>query len=374
MARLITTRRVIRDYGISLVLWLSMAVLVSWQESRLAAQEHIYWTFRTRVVLFGVRYFTIALLTPPIFYIVERWPLHAGRLVTRVVAYVGGYVAFSVTFAVIRWSLYFPWLPQTQTWGPRTPETLLQVAYEMFADIFGVYLAILLAAHAYAYFVNMQQQEREQFELKQALTQSQLQVLRNQMQPHFLFNTLHGIATLVPSDPERARSMILHLSNLLRRSARYGDADLVTLEDDLQFARDYLSIEQMRLGERLEVRWDIQPDTRQLLVPQFLLQPLLENAVKHGIAPNPEGGWMEMSSAQQRDTLRVRVRNSTASAEPSRNGGGVGLSNMQARLRCLYGDDAELSFGLEHGVATTSLILPRLSATSTPGTSAGKDG
>jgi LytS/YehU family sensor histidine kinase len=350
-----------------------MAVLVAWQEARLAAQENVHWTFRTMVVLFGIRYFTIALLTPPIFYIVERWPLNAGRLAHRIFAYIGGYVGFSVAFAVIRWSLYSPWLPQTQNWGPRTPETLVQVAYEMFADIFGVYLAILLAAHAYAYFINMQRQEREQFELKQALTQSQLQVLRNQMQPHFLFNTLHGIATLVTSDPERARSMILHLSNLLRRSARYGDADLVTLEDDLQFAKDYLSIEQMRLGERLEVRWDIQPETRQLLVPQFLLQPLLENAVKHGIASSPEGGWMEMSSKQQRDTLRVRVRNSAGTPGPSKNGGGVGLSNMQARLQCLYGEDAELSFGVEHGIATTSLVLPRLSATSTLGKSAEKN-
>jgi sensor histidine kinase YesM len=232
----------------------------------------------------------------------------------------------------------------------------------MFADIFGVYLAILLAAHAYAYFVNMQRQEREQFELKQALTQSQLQVLRNQMQPHFLFNTLHGIATLVSSDPERARTMIVHLSNLLRRSARHGDADLVSLEDDLQFATEYLNIEQMRLGERLEVRWNIEPDTRQMLVPQFLLQPLLENAIKHGIAPNPHGGWMEMTSTQQSDTLRLRVRNTAVGPASGHKGGGVGLSNMRARLRCLYGSDAELRFGVEQGVATTSLTLPRLSA------------
>ena len=118
----------------------------------------------------------------------------------------------------------------------------------------------------------------------------------------------------------------------------------------------------MRLGERLEVRWDIQPETRQMLVPQFLLQPLLENAIKHGIAPSPHGGWMEMTSTQQRDTLRLRVRNSASGAAQKQQGGGVGLSNMRARLRCLYGNDAELRFGVEQGVATTSLILPRLSA------------
>jgi LytS/YehU family sensor histidine kinase len=181
-----------------------------------------------------------------------------------------------------------------------------------------------------------------------------------------VFNTLHGIATLISSDPQLAQIMIVNLSNLLRRSARHGDADVISLEDDLQFATEYLSIEKMRLGQRLDIRWNIQPETRQMMVPQFLLQPLLENAIKHGIAPNPQGGWMEMSSTQLAGTLQLRVSNS-AGAVATQHGDGLGLSNMRARLRCLYGDDAELRFGVEHGVATASLVLPRLSAASTSG-------
>jgi two-component system, LytTR family, sensor kinase len=88
----------------------------------------------------------------------------------------------------------------------------------------------------------------------------------------------------------------------------------------------------------------------------------LENAIKHGIAPNPDGGWMEMTSTHQRDTLRLRVRNSAGDKTSSHKGGGVGLSNMRARLSCLYGSDAELRFGVEQGIATTYLILPRLTA------------
>ena len=362
MASQITPRRLLRDYGIALAFWMPLSILVAWQEMRLARLEHLAWSPSDMAILFGARYFTIALLTPPIFYIVERWPLRAGRILSRGFEYVAGYAAFSVIFAMIRWSIYAPWMPETQNWGPRDWTTLTQMVYETAADLFAIYLAILVTAHAAAFFVKTQKQEREEFELRQALTQSQLQVLRNQMQPHFLFNTLHGIATLVPSNPERAQSMILNLSNLLRRSARRGDSDLVTLEDDLQFARDYLSIEQMRLGDRLQVRWEIEPETRRLLVPQYLLQPLLENAIKHGIACSPRGGWMEMSSTQQNGTLRVRVRNSVGGAAPSESTGGVGLSNMQARLQCLYGGDAELQFGLTAGVATTLLVLPKLSA------------
>jgi LytS/YehU family sensor histidine kinase len=139
----------------------------------------------------------------------------------------------------------------------------------------------------------------------QALAESELQALKSQLQPQFLFNALHGISTLIEVDKARAREMVLKLSSLLRTVLQDGTADLIPLKEELKFAEAYLDIDKMRLGERLEIYWKIPADARQLLVPPLILQPLVENAIVHGAACAREkaagsklgcDGWNEESN------------------------------------------------------------------------------
>jgi two-component system LytT family sensor kinase len=355
-----TFRRSARDYSFSIAFWLSFSLLVAWQASVDAREEHLRITLHTLLILHGVRFFTVGILTPPLFYIIESFPVRAAHTWRRVLLYIAGYPVFTTVFACIRWSLHPPWMPETMSWGPRTAMSLFQLTYGMFADELVIYLAIVLAGHAYFYFVLSQQQEREQMLMQQALTQSELQALKRQMQPHFLFNTLHGIMTLVGSDPRRAQQMLLNLSGLLRRSLRQADSDLVTLGEDMKFAEDYLAIEKMRLDERLVVEWEIAADTRNLLVPQLVLQPLLENAIKHGIAPCRGGGWVHVASKRSSHRLTLEIRNSTCGNVVK--GNGVGHQNIQARLQFLFGQDAEMIFHCEGNVAEARVSLPALLA------------
>jgi LytS/YehU family sensor histidine kinase len=258
-------------------------------------------------------------------------------------------------FTVIRWLLLPPWLDETKSFGPRTLETLSWLATSHYADSLLLYLVILLAAHAYTYFMRSQQQEVDRSRLRQHLAQSELQALRAQLQPHFLFNTLQGVSALIDSSPSNAQTMLLTLASLLRTVLKHGSCDLIRVREELEFVRAYLCLEQMRLGTRLAVRWQISPEAEGALIPQLLLQPLVENAIVHGIAPARDGGWIAIEAAVRDGRLFVEISNSIAGT--SHPGLNIGLVNVKARLQHLYSDDAAFEFRIE---ADTKTALARL--------------
>jgi len=285
----------------------------------------------------------------------------AGNVVRRMIYYLAGFIPFALLFAVVRWSLLPPWFPQTQQWGHRTFAALIALTHTTFGDELIFYIAVVIAAHAAIYFQRIQRQELEQLALKEALTQSELHTLQMQIQPHFLFNTLNGISSLVHSDAGRAEQMILRLSSLLRRTLKQDGSDLVRLAEELHLAEDYLDIEGMRLGNRMSVRWDIQPETRDLLVPQFMFQLLIENGVKHGVANSRGQGWIEITSRQSQEALKLEVKNSVSGE--TQQGMGVGHQNIRTRLSLLYGADARLMFDRKDKIAVATLVLPVFSST-----------
>jgi two-component system, LytTR family, sensor kinase len=348
-------------YGLSIAFWMPLAGLLAWQQYRISEEEHLKVSLASVMLLGGVRFFTVALLTPPIFWIAAKAPIGAGNVVRRMIYYLAGFLPFVLLFAVIRWSLLPPWFPETQQWGHRTFAALIGLTYTTFGDELVFYLAVVIAAHAAVFFRRIQRQELEQLALKEALTQSELQTLQMQIQPHFLFNTLNGISSLVHSDAGRAEQMILRLSSLLRRTLKQDGSDLVILADELHLAEDYLDIEGMRLGSRMAVRWDIQPETRNLLVPQFMFQLLIENGVKHGVANFRGEGWIEIASKQTEKSLKLEVRNSVNGE--IKQGMGVGHQNIRTRLSLLYGSDARLLFHRRDKVAVATLVLPILPST-----------
>jgi LytS/YehU family sensor histidine kinase len=262
-------------------------------------------------------------------------------------------------YACIRWTILPPWDAALQQYVPRTKHGPLELIHSGFADQITMYIAIVAAAHAYWYFEKLRRQEMENVDFQRALAASELQALKMQLHPHFLFNTLHGISTLIDTDQGSAKKMVVKLSSLLRGTLEHSSSDLIPLHEELKFVREYLDLEAMRLGTRLNVEWSIDAGTGTALVPQLILQPLVENAVRHGIACSRDGGWVEIRSRKRAGVLELGIRNSIGGKRTP--GLGVGLRNTEARLRYLYSDEATFTFAeADDHTATATLQLPAL--------------
>jgi LytS/YehU family sensor histidine kinase len=181
-------------------------------------------------------------------------------------------------------------------------------------------------------------------ELENQLHISQLETLKAQLNPHFLFNALHALHTLIGYDDNKAKSMTIKISSLLRKILDQKDKHMVTLEEELDYLKDYLEIEQERFHDRLSINFDIQEDTKSLMVPNLILQPLAENAFKHGISLVEGEGVISLSSLMKDNLLLIEMSNTLPKGNKSSNikSTRLGLSNLRNRLEQLYGDDYDL--------------------------------
>jgi sensor histidine kinase YesM len=285
--------------------------------------------------------FPFALLTPLIFQFVRRHNSTMRSVPRHLTVGLVGLALFAFISSLIQWAMFNSWQATS------------------FAAQFAAYLLIVLAAHAYHYFEKSRRLEVERGEFQRALADRESQALRMQIRPHFLFNTLHGISTLMDSDRASAKTMVLKLSSFLRRTLEHSDSDLISLREELQFAREYLDLEKMRLGKRLNIAWSIDRETMGALVPQLILQPLVENAVRHGVSQSRDGGWIEITSRKHEGVLEIRISNSIGGRNTP--GMGIGLQNTDARLRHLYSDDARFSFVKSgENMATATIVIPAL--------------
>ena len=221
-----------------------------------------------------------------------------------------------------------------------------------FLNDFILYLGVLAAGFARdsvrRYEARNQEAARLQAEaaaLRAQLAESQLAALRMQINPHFLFNTLHAVSALVERDPAAVRRMIARLSELMRATLQESAEPERTVEREVAFVARYLEIMQIRFQDRLEVRVDVDPAARPALVPTLVLQPLVENAVKHGVAEMRGPGRIEIEARRDGEWLRLFVRDNGPGPKPGppAPGTGVGLTNTAARLRQLYGDAQQLT-------------------------------
>ena len=191
------------------------------------------------------------------------------------------------------------------------------------------------------------------------LARARLGALRSQLQPHFLFNTLHSIASLVEGDPPAARRLIARLGELLRTTLDVGETLEVPLSGELEFLEQYLEIERVRFGARLRVRYEIADDARDGLVPPLLLQPIVENAVRHGIAPLEEGGTIVLRGWREADRLCLEVSDTGPGFGGPGRGDGIGLRNTRERLEHTYGPEHTLAIrDGEDGGASIEIRLP----------------
>ena len=185
----------------------------------------------------------------------------------------------------------------------------------------------------------------QQSELMRALQGAELRLLKSQLNPHFLFNSLNSVRALIAEDPARAQDAVTRLARTLRYALGSGQDELVTLDQELAIVDDYLSLESLRLGERLTIRREIAPDARNARIPVMLLQTMVENAVKHGIAELPAGGELRISADVRDGALVLQIDNPRPSAATA-PGNGVGLRNSRERLRLLFGSAAQLDLDL----------------------------
>jgi LytS/YehU family sensor histidine kinase len=201
-----------------------------------------------------------------------------------------------------------------------------------------IYLSFAMQRHRYA-------AELRQAQMGEALQAAELRLLKSQLNPHYLFNALNGLRSLIADEPERAREAVTRLARTLRYTLASGDEDLVTLERELEMVDDYLALESLRLAERLRVDREIDPAARTVRIPTMLLQTLVENALKHGIAALKEGGTLRITARVAGAELVLTVENPRP-ADVTTVGEGLGVRNSSERLRLLFGARAKLALDL----------------------------
>ena len=205
--------------------------------------------------------------------------------------------------------------------------------------------------------------------LQQQVTEAELRALRAQINPHFLFNSLNTIANLIATDPPRAEVMTLRLARVFRHVLANSSKQMVTVREEMEFLRTYLDIEEARFGNRLRVQFDVAPEVAQSAVPSLILQPVVENALRHGLGRRPGPGHLKISAVQQGDLVCLAVEDNGVgpdgwNSRTGEEGGGLGLRNILQRLTALYRNSAQLSIqsAIPHGTRVT-LLLPLQIAT-----------
>jgi len=223
------------------------------------------------------------------------------------------------------------------------------------------YSTIVGFGYALSYYREAQTRAVKEATLETQLAEARLKTLESELQPHFLFNTLHAISTLIHTNPDAADRMISRLSDLLRLTFDRSGAARVSLQEELEFLGKYLEIEQTRFQDRLSVRYDVDPDTLDAEVPRLILQPLVENAIKHGLSPRVGHGVIEIVARHDEGALWLEVRDNGVGLSGSARSqfrSGVGLPNTRDRLECLYGDAQTLEFSEGNGGLTVRMRMP----------------
>jgi signal transduction histidine kinase len=342
-------------WSITLIAWLipsSIAVLQSMAGYALRGMLAREWIW---ALMQFPRWMTWALVTPLIFYASERVAFTRGRIARAILTHL--LIAFVLAAAV---ELVWMWLSlelssrlepaqMAQIQASRMEIYSTAVLTRLLSGAF-TYAAVLGIATTLGYHRRFREREVRNAQLEAQLALAQVQALKMQVHPHFLFNTLHAVTVLIREDPAAATRVVTRLGDLLRLTLSRATTAQVSFRRELEILTLYLEIERMRFHDRLEVAYDVQAATLAALVPDLILQPLVENAIKHGVSPNAGVGRIDVHSRRDGDWLVLEIRdNGTGLAPGERPRDGVGLSTTRARLDRLYGEYHELTLANRSG-------------------------
>lgn len=361
MVRQAVVRRA-RQLGVIVAVWTTLAICDAsqWYLGALHSGHPVAGAYVLRFA-FTVHWI-FAALTPFVLWVSTRFPFRRRGWPTTAAVHALAFTLFLLIFVSLRMILVPIYDPATGklSHGFRAlfPTLLLNNAY----DAFWMYGVIVAVSELWRYYRKYRERELRASKLEAQLAQAQLKMLKMQLEPHFLFNTLHLISSLMHEDVEAADNMVARLSDLLRMSLENVNEQEVTLKREMEFLEGYLEIQQTRFRDRLKVRLSIDPRSLDALVPNMILQPLVENAVRHGIASRSGPGRVEIRSELQNGTLHLEVRDDGPGLEESRSDTpppGLGLTNTRARLQQLYGESHRFSLRKpDQGGALATLDIP----------------
>lgn len=283
------------------------------------------------------------------------WPSLLPRVITAT-------VVIALIWTLLTWPIDY-YLGTRDMQLPEISQTAI-LTYSVMNGIwvFSLWLLLYFGYHTADRF---RRSELERAQLQTTLKEAELRALKSQVNPHFIFNALNSLRALIQEDPPRARQAVTQLANLLRYSLQSGQLETVPFEDELRVVNDYLALEQVRHEERLRLKLDVDPAALRCAVPPMLLQTLVENAVKYGIAKLPEGGEIGIAAYWQDECLFLRVTNpGTLGRHPKTEAStGVGLRNAAERLRLLCGEKASLRLAAdEPGLVVAAACIPQVMA------------
>ncbi len=354
--------QVLRTFAIWLAAWTFVGLIFVGQNAtqKLFMGDPTLWK---EVGFWAMRVVLSAALTLVILWLGPRFPIEKRVWARRISLH----ILFSLCFAVVRTGLEAvvfshlsaEWGPGYE-WAQSVSNAFKVLMIFAFHQAFIAYWFILVIHTAVRYHKAALRLELNAAELRAQVTQAQLGALKMQLQPHFLFNTLNAIMGMVRAGQvEQAECALTRFSDLLRAVLDDMDTQEVTLERELAYVHLYLSIEQMRFADRLSVRIEPDPDVLDAAVPHMALQPVVENAVRHGIGCRVGGGSIEVRVTRVDSRLHIRVQDEGSGARArSPAGRGLGLSNLRARLKQLHGEDGELRIECSGNGAVVEVVVP----------------
>jgi two-component system LytT family sensor kinase len=341
--------------------WLGPAILAAFQafvQGRLGNREPATWQ---SIIWEGGDWLLYAFLTPAVFWIARRFPLTREHLARNVLVHLTAAIALCAAWAgggILLWRTIFP--------EPSTPWGGGALGWFVTSLPFGVavYFAVVGVQHAAFYFLESRKREIQAAQLSTQLSDARLSALRMQMQPHFLYNSLNAITVILRDrDTVTAARMLEQLGEMLRRVMRRDGPQEVTLADEIGFIRQLLAIEEVRFADRLRPEFDVDNALLNSAVPEFILQPLVENALRHGLAKRVDATLLRITARRDGNDLVLTVTDDgpglSGPVDVDERVEGVGLSNTRERLTVLYGGAASLTLTpLAGGGVAAAVRLP----------------
>jgi two-component system, LytTR family, sensor kinase len=343
-----------RFWALGALVWTVLALMSAAQNAAWRAHvgRSVDWSSLLPYAL--ADWYTCGMFTPAFYWMARRFPIRGEHWWSCLPVHLAG----SLGFVVLKVTAFTPLLqllePEGGTWS--------DVFFDGFYADLLAYWAAIGVIHAIEYYRESRARELEAARLDGALREAELENLTAQLQPHFLFNTLQSISTLIHRDQAGADRMLTNLSELLRLSLRHTAAQEVPLREELIFLGRYLDIMRTRFGDRLAIDLTTDPEVEDALVPSLLLQPIVENAIRHGMEGRSDRGHVRVKAARDGASLCLEVTDdgpgSTPLSAPG-TGGGIGLTNTRERLARLYGSAATIESSRQNGRGmTVRLILP----------------
>jgi sensor histidine kinase YesM len=355
------TKRVLLRLGIIWGMWTIVALFFSTQIFMMYYSERQPIPYKRAFLVQGSACYLWALVTPLILWLARRFRIDRNQWLRKVALH----FLFSLVLVSVLISLHFVvFMILSGRASSITPLRLLGYMYPNLDRWLLVYWFIILMSHAFNYYNSYRKGELKASQLRMQLVQSQLEALKMQVQPHFLFNTLHSISALLSKDTEGARKMITRLGDFLRLTLENSGSMEVTLQQEIEFLNGYLEIERIRFQDRLTTDIKIDPAVLDVRVPNLILQPIVENAMRHAVG-NSRSGHVEITAAPRNGAVHIEVNDNGPGLQvdrtfETRRGKGLGLANTQARLVGLYGSAARFEMtNRPSGGLTVAIDIPR---------------